>query len=47
MFNFESLPTFHGSHTFVVFLHLSHFSETIRARAMKLGSCIGSFNFKS
>ena len=40
MFNFEILPIFYGSLTFVEFLRLIIFSETIRARAMKLGSCI-------
>ena len=40
MFNFETTPTFHESLTNVEFLRLGHFSETIRARAMKLGSCI-------
>ena len=41
MLNFEFLSTFYGSLTYVEYLHLGHFfSETIRARAMKLGSCI-------
>ena len=40
MLIFESLPTFYGSLTFVEFLRLGLFSEFLRARAMKLGSCI-------
>ena len=40
MFIFETRPTFHGSVTNVEILRLGHFSETKRARAMKLGSCI-------
>ena len=40
MFDFESCPIFYGSLTFVEFCFQVIFSETIRARAIKLGSCI-------
>ena len=40
MFNIDTWPTFYGSLTNVKFCVLVIFSETIRARAMKLGSCI-------
>ena len=40
MFNFETRPTFHGSLTNVEFCVEVIFSETLRARAMKPGSCI-------
>ena len=37
MLNFESGPTLYALLTFEDFLRLGHFSESIRARAMKLG----------
>ena len=40
MINFETCPTFNGSLTNGEFCIWVIFSETIRARAMKLGSCI-------
>ena len=40
MFNFETGPTFYGSLTYVEFFRLGHFPKTIRARAIKLESCI-------
>ena len=40
MLNFETRPTFYGSLTNVEFFFLVNFSEILRARAMKLGSCI-------
>ena len=40
MFNFESWPSFYGSLTNVEFFAFRLLSWIIRARAMKLGSCI-------